>query len=187
MKPISKTRRQLFLFTALILTSIFVWWGYVYSPLRELKNELKVDVSKKSQERDLLEQRLKKLSGKEQDNKKMKESMARFSKMVVPGNSLEEVTVYTQQWIQEFLKNYSITLNSYKGLSSTKWQEYPLSRVEFQLSANTQGLSDLLEDLEQMEKAVRIEELSVNYRRSRESDLRVSLRLGTLFVEGLKE
>jgi len=62
-----------------------------------------------------------------------------------------------------------------------------LSRVEFQLGANIRGLSDLLDDLEKMEKAVRIEKLSVNYRRSKENDLRVSLNLGTLIVEGLKE
>ena len=41
--------------------------------------------------------------------------------------------------------------------------------------------------VEKMEKAVRIEKLSVNYRRSKENDLRVTLNLGTLFVEGHKE
>ena len=59
--------------------------------------------------------------------------------------------------------------------------------MEFRLSANTQGLSDLLENLENMAKAVRIERLEVNYRRSKEHDLHVYLRLGTLFVEGFKE
>ena len=187
MKPINNKMRHLFLGTALILTAVLVWWGYIYSPLLEQKDEFDVDISKKSQEYDLLEQRLRKLSEKRQDDRNVKDSMANFSKLKVPGNSLEEVSAYTQHWVQEYLKNYDITVKSYKGLSPSKWQGYPLAQVEFQLSANTQGLSDLLEDLEKMEKAVRIEKLSVNYRRSKENDLRVSLRLGTLFVEGHKE
>ncbi len=179
--------RHLFLGIALIVTAVLVWWGHVYSPLLEQKDELEVNVSKKSQEYDLLEQRLKKLNEKKQDDPRADASVTRFSNLVVPGDSLEEVSAHTQHWVQEYLKNYDLTIRSYKGLSPAKWQDYPLDRVEFQLSANTQGLSDLLEDLEKMEKAVRIEKLSVNYRRSKENDLRVSLRLGTLFVEGHKE
>ncbi len=187
MKPISKKMRHLFLGTALILTAVLVWWGHIYSPLLEQKDELVLDISKKSQRYDLLEQRLRKLSKKRQNNQKEKASMARFSKLIVPGNSLEDVSAHTQHWVQEYLINYDLTIKSYKGLSPSKWQGYPLAQVEFQLGANTQGLSDLLEDLEKMEKAVRIEKLSVTYRRSKENDLRVSLRLGTLFVEGHKE
>ncbi len=187
MKPINNKMRHLFFGLALILTAVLVWWGHIYSPLLEQKVEFDVEISKKSQECDFLEQRLRKLSEKKQDDQKVEASMARFSKLIVPGNSLEEVSAYTQHWVQEYLKNYDLTIKSYKGLSSSKWQEYPLAQVEFQLGANTQGLSDLLEDLEKMEKAIRIEKLSVNYRRSNENDLRVSLRLGTLFVEGHKE
>jgi len=179
--------RQWFLCSALILTPVLVWWVLLYSPLKDQRDELKAALSKDSQESALLKQRLKKLSEKKQGHPQTQETLAGISRFVVPGNSLAEGSAHTQQWIQEFLQNYDLSLQSYKGLSPSKWQEYPLSRVEFQLGANIRGLSDLLEDLEKMEKAVRIEKLSVNYRRSKENDLRVSLNLGTLIVEGLKE
>jgi len=184
MKPISKKMHQWVLFSALILAHVLIWWVFFYSPLQEQRDELKAAISKDSQENVLLQQRLQKLSKKEQDRQK---TPAGISRLVVPGNSLAEVSTHTQQWVQAFLQNYDLSLNSYKGLSPSNWQEYPLSRVEFQLDANIRGLSDLLEDLEKMKKAVRIEKLSVNYRRGKENDLRVSLNLGTLFVEGLKE
>ena len=114
---------------------------------------------------------------KKQDHRKMEETLAQFAGLVVPGNSPEEVSAHTQLWVQEFLENQGISLKAYKGLSPSKWRDYPLSRVQFQLGATIQGLSDLLESLENMEKAVRIEKLGVNYRRSRENDLLVSLDL----------
>jgi hypothetical protein len=184
MKPISKKMHQWVLCSALILAPVLVWWVFLYSPLQAQRDELEAVVSKDAQEGVFLQQRLQKLSKKEQDRQ---ETPAGISGLVVPGNSLAEVSAHTQQWVQEFLQNYDLSLNSYKGLSPSNWQEYPLSRVEFQLDANIRGLSDLLEDLEKMKKAVRIEKLSVNYRRGKENDLRVSLNLGTLFVEGLKE
>ncbi len=187
MKPINKKTRHWILGSVLIFISCLVWWTYLFSPLQDQKNEFAVDVSKAEQESDRLNLRMQKLSEKKQDNRESKEMLSRFAALVVPGKSLEEVSSHTQQWVQEFLKNYDLSLKSYKGLSPSMWQDYSLSQIEFQLEASIQGLSDLLEDLEKIEQAVRIEKLSVNYRRSRENDLRVTLRLGTLFVEGLKE
>jgi hypothetical protein len=187
MKPISKKMHQWVLFSALILAPVLVWWVILYSPLQAQRDELEAAVSKDSQESVLLQQRLQKLSKKKQSHQETQATLAGISRLVIQGNSLAEVSAHTQQWVQAFLQNYALSLNSYKGLSPSNWQEYPLSRVEFQLGANIRGLSDLLEDLEKMKKAVRIEKLSVNYRRSKGNDLRVSLNLGTLFVEGLKE
>ena len=187
MTPINNSVRQWFSCSVLILTPVLVWWVLFYSPLQDQRDELEAAVSRDSQESVLLKQRLKKLSEKKPDHQETQETLAGISRLVVPGNSPEEVSARTQQWMQEFLENYDLSLQSYKGISPSKWQEYPLSRVEFQLGTNIRGLSDLLEDLENMEQAVRIEKLSVNYRRSKENDLRVSLNLGTLFVEGLKE
>ena len=187
MKPINKRVRQWFLCSALILAPVLVWWVILYSPLQTQRDKLEAAVSKDSQENVLLKQRLKKLFKKKQDHQEIQATLAGISRLAVPGNSPAEVSAHIQQWVQEFLQNYGVSLKSYKGLTPSNWQEYPLSRVEFQLGANIRGLSDLLEILEKMEKAVRIEKLSVNYRHSKENDLRVSLNLGTLIVEGLKE
>jgi len=187
MKPINNKMRLWILGGILIIISVLVWRVHVWSPLQDQKDELEVELSLVSQEHDRLAQRLERFSDTEQDHRKMEETLAQFTGLVVQGSSPEEVSAHTQLWVQEFLENRGLSLKAYKGLSPSKWRDYPLSRVQFQLGATTQGLSDLLESLENMEKAIRIEKLSVNYRRSRENDLLVSLNLGTLFVEGLKE
>ena len=187
MKPIDKKVRHWLLGSALILISCLVWWTYLYPPLQDQRDELFVAVSEAAQESERLKLRLQKLSEKKQAPLESKEMLSRFATVVGPGNSLEEVSSHTQQWVREFLKNYDLSLKSYKGLSPSMWKDYPLSQIEFQLDADIQGLSDLLENLENTEKTVRIEKLSVNYRRSKENGLRVTLRLGTLFVEGLRE
>ncbi len=187
MKPINNKKRQWFLAVALIITSVLVWWASVYSPLQDQMEDLETDLTQVSQEHDRLTQRLKRLSDTKQNHKKMEAALVQFSGLVVQGNSPEEVSGHTQLWVQGFLEDHDLSLKAYKGLSPSKWRDYSLSRVQFQLDATTQGLSDLLEDLENMKKAVRIEKLGVNYTRSRENRLRVSLHLGTLFVEGLRE
>jgi hypothetical protein len=187
MKPINNKMRLWILGGILVIISVLVWRVHVWSPLQDHKDELDAELSLVSQERDRLTQRLERLSDTEQDHRKMEETLAQFAGLVVQGNSPEEVSARTQLWVQEFLENQGLSLKAYKGLSPSKWRDYPLSRVQFQLGATMQGLSDLLENFENMETAVRIEKLGVNYRRSRENDLLVSLDLSTLFVEGLKE
>jgi hypothetical protein len=172
---------------ALILVIVLVWWGLFYSPLQDERGNLEVAVLKVSQKNVRLEQRWKKLSKMQPDPRKAQKTQIGIPRLLVPGNNLKEVSVHTQEWFQEFLRSYDLSLKSYKELPPSMWGRYPLSRVQFQLDTNIRGLSDLLEDLENMELAVRIEDLSVSYRRNKEKDLRVSLNLGTLFVEGLKE
>jgi len=184
MKSISKKMRQWILGSALVITAVLIWWVYVYSPLKDQREELAVDVSQVSQERDRLAQRLKRLSNKKQSQQEIQETLDRLSRLVVSGNSLEEVSAETHLWVQTFLGSHNLSLKAYKGLPPSKWRDYPLSRIEFQLRATTQGLSDLLENLEKIEKAIRIEKLGVNFRRGKENDLRISLHLSTLFVEG---
>jgi len=187
MKPINKKMRQWFLWVALIVLSVLVWWKFVCAPKQEERDELIGKVSVEAQKRDLMKQRLDKLSAAPQGDRKYQKALARFSDKIVKGNSTEEISAYTQIWLQEYTDAQGLSLMTYKGLSPSKWRNYPVSLVQFQLSANTQGLSDLLENLETMDKAMRIEKLEVSFRRSKEHDLHVSLTLGTLFVEGLGE
>jgi hypothetical protein len=187
MKPINNKMRLWILGGILVVISVLVWQVHIWSPLQDQKDALEVELSVVSQERDRLAQRLERLSDTEENQRKMEETLDQFTGLVVQGNSPEEISAHTQLWVQEFLEKQGISLKAYKGLSPSRWRDYPLSRVQFQLGATTQGLSDLLENLENMEKAIRIEKLSVNYRRSRENDLLVSLNLSTLFVEGLEE
>lgn len=172
--------RQWILGVALVILFVFVWWDQVYSPLRAEQAELAVDLFQGDQERDRLRQRIERLFHTPQNQKKMEETMASLQRFVVPGNSLEDISANIQIWVQKFLESHDLSLLTYRGLPSSKWREYSVSRVRFQLNASTQGFSDLLERLENMEKAIRIESLGVEYRRSREKDLRVSLDLGAV-------
>jgi hypothetical protein len=187
MKPINKKMREWFLGCALIVTAVLVWWVHVYSPLQERSDELGAEIYKESQEQDRLTQRLKKLSDTKTGTKEIEDKVEQLSSRVVNGNSIEEVSVHTQLWVQEFMETHALALAAYKGLSPSKWRGYSLSVVGFQLNATTQGLSDLLESLESMEQAVSIEKLEINYSRNREYDLGITLHLGALFVEGLKK
>ncbi len=165
-----------------------VWWFNIYSPLRDKRYELAEDISFASHERDRLVQKLERLSDKKQNKQKILESHARLSSLVLQGSSMEQISAQVHAWLQEFLENHHhLSLKTYKELPPSKWRSYPISRLEFNMNATTQGLSDLLENLERIEKALRIEKLGVSYRRSKEHDLRISLQLGVLFVEGLKK
>ncbi|SPD73463.1 hypothetical protein PITCH_A190039 [uncultured Desulfobacterium sp.] len=186
MKPINKRVREWFLGCALIVAAVLVWWIHVYSPLLDRGDELKAEIDKDSQQRDRMTQRLEKLSATKDSPAKIEEKVGRLMTRLIKGETLDEVSIHTQLWLQEFMQTHALALAAYKGLSPSKWRNYPLSLVEFQLSATTQGLSDLLEGLENMGQAVRIERLEVNYSRNREYDLSITLQLGVLFVEGIK-
>ncbi len=181
-----KTRRWL-LGGALVLISLLIWWVYVYSPLKDRRDELAVEVAQLSQEHERLTQRLKKLSDTEQNRQEMQETLSRFSELAVQGKSLEEASAHTQLWVQEFLENHDLSLMAYKAISPSRWRDYPLGCVQFQLNTTTQGLSDLLENLEKVKKAIRIEKLRISYKRGKEHGLRATLHLATLFVEGINE
>jgi hypothetical protein len=184
MRPISRKTRQWAIGSALLLVCLLVWWFRIYSPLSDRAEELSVDLAQASQKRDLLAEKLNRLSHDEKSPQKIQEELARYAGMVMDGESLEEINASTQARVQEFLESHEIPLKAYKELTPTKWKDYTVGRVEFQLSTTTQGLSDLLEFLEKLEKVIRIERLTVSQRRTRGgSELNVSLQLGTLFVE----
>ena len=187
MKTINKKKRYWFLGGALVLTVVLVWWAQAYCPLRDQRDEKAVELSKLIQERDRLKQRRDKLSGAGENHRRTNEVLAQVREWVVPGKDPEEVSAYTQLWIQEFIQGHDLSLSTYRGLYPSKWEDYTLCRVQFQINATIQGLSDLLESLENMGKAITIQKLRVDYRRSREMDLHVSLELGALFMEGLTE
>ncbi len=172
---------------ALVLLCVFVWWDQIYSPLRAEQAELTARLFQGVQERDHVRQRFERLLVTPRNSREMEEKMSSLRRLLVPGNSLEEASANMQLWVQKYLESHDLTLRTYQGLAPSKWREYPVSRVRFQLNASTQGFSDLLESLETMEQAVRIEGLGVEYRRSREKDLDVSLDLGAVFVEGLQK
>ena len=58
--------------------------------------------------------------------------------------------------------------------------------MELQIETGMQGVSDLLEYLEKLNKVIRVERFSVSYRRKKDADLQISLQIATLQMEGIK-
>ena len=186
MRPTDKETRRSLVAGALVFTILLIWWAYVYSPLKDRSDELTEEVSQLSQEHERLTQRLARFSDTEQNKQEMQDMLSRFSDLTIEEESLEEFSAHTQSWAQEFIEGHDLSVNAYKALAPSRWRDYPLGCVQFQLRTTTQGLSDLLENLEKVEKAFRIEKLRVSYRRSKEYGLHVTLHLGALFVQGIE-
>lgn len=184
MRTISRKMRGWIVGAVLVLACLLVWWVRIYSPMRDQLQDMSLDQKRASDKRDLLTEKLKKLSQDEKNPQKTQEELARYANLVVDGQSVEEINASTQARVQAFLESHEIPLRAYKELTPSKWKEYAEGRVEFTLSTTTQGLSDLLAFLEKLDKVIRIERLTVSQRRIRGgSELNVSLQLGTLFVE----
>ena len=101
-------------------------------------------------------------------------------------DSVEEISAGTQSILQQFLDKNTIPIKAYKDLPASKWREHPISRVELQIETGMQGVSDLLEYLEKLNKVIRVERFSVSYRRKKDADLQISLQIATLQMEGIK-
>ena len=112
--------------------------------------------------------------------------MARFDALKIDGKTLEELSAGTQSILQQFLDKNTIPIKAYKDLPASKWREHPISRVELQIETGMQGVSDLLEYLEKLNKVIRVERFSVSYRRKKDADLQISLQIATLQMEGIK-
>ncbi len=186
MNLISKEKRYWLLGGASAVVLVMVWWAQVYSPAKEQRDELAVEHYKVKQERERLELRKEQLSAEAQAPAENQQSDDTPSSLLVPGQDPEEICGHLQMWLQEFTADHDMSVTNYRALTPTRWRDYSLCGVEFQMNGSMQGLSDLLESLDRMKQAIRIERLNVDYRRSREKSLRISLELGALFVEGIE-
>jgi len=88
--------------------------------------------------------------------------------------------------LQQFMEQKGLAIKTYKELPPGKWQEYPVGRIEVQFETNMQGLSDTLEYFESLNRLVRIERLTINYRRTKQSDLLISMQIGILLLEEVR-
>jgi hypothetical protein len=182
-KKISKQTRRWGLIGAFVLTCFLVWWAQVYAPLQDHLEQANAELERLSSERTRLTRRLEKLEDTRLAQQKLLDDLSRYSDLIVEGGSVEEIDAHIQLTLQEFFEKHEIVLKSYNELGSTRWRDYDLPRVRFVLATTNRGVADLLEFLERMQKVIRIEQFSTHYHKTREGSLRVSLILGTLFVE----
>ncbi len=181
-----KRRRRMMIGTAGVICGILICWAQIVDPLQEQKTELSEQLEKLSLERDQLAQKLKNVVEFNEAHKSAENEIARYDALKIEGKTLEELSAGTQSILQQYLDKNSIPIKAYKDLPSAKWREHPISRIELQLETGMQGVSDLLEYLETLNKVIRVERFTVSYRRKKDSDLQVSLQIATLQMEGIK-
>jgi hypothetical protein len=179
---INRKKRRWGIGIALGLTVLLVWWLSVFVPLEDQMNEISANIEKESLELHHLKKELKKISSAINTYKGKKGNFERFSHVFTGEKTLEETNATVQAGFQKFLENHHISLIAYKELPPGKWREYAVGRLEFQLSASIESLSEVLRFLETERGATRIERIVISYRSPRNESLHVLLRVGTLFV-----
>ena len=184
---LTKKNRKWFLTGALVLAFFSVWWFNYYTPLLESIEELKNKKIQLEQSRVRLENRLKTLKEKEEKYRSVAQELKTVSDRIVKGNSLEEINAATQLDFQGFLEKSKIPLKVYTQTRSSKWRNYELGRVQFQLDTNNQGLSDIFEYFENLKQVVRVDKITVAYARKKGNNLHVTINLSTLFVREMNE
>jgi hypothetical protein len=180
-----RKRRFLFISTA-VICGVLIWWAQGYDPLQEQKTELSSELKSLTQQRAESADKLKQLSEFIASNKDVENEMVRFDALKIDGKTPEELSASTQAALQQYLEKQAIPVKAYKDMPAAKWREHPISRIEFQIETGMQGVADLLEYLETLNKVIRVERFSVTYRRKKDSDLMISLQIATLQMEGIK-
>lgn len=181
-----KRKRQVVFGLMGLICGVLIWWAQVFDPLQSEKDDLSTELERLTRERDRTNRDLQEVSAYIETHKSVEKEIARFDALKIDGKTLEELSAGTQSILQQFLDKNSIPIKAYKDLPASKWREHPISRVELQIETGMQGVSDLLEYLETLNKVIRVERFTVSYRRKKDADLQISLQIATLQMEGIK-
>ena len=181
-----KRKQRVILGSAGLICGILICWAQVYDPLLEKKTDLSIELEKLTQEHDQLTAKLKTVTEYIETHQAIEKEMVRFDALKIDGKTLEELSAGTQLILQQFLDKNAIPIKTYKDLPASKWREHPISRVELLIETGMQGVSDVLEYLETLNKVIRVERFSVSYRRKKDADLQITFQIATLQMEGIK-
>jgi hypothetical protein len=179
---ISKRGRQWLLGSLLILVLLLIWWLYVYGPRGDKHRELARLLAQATEKNQLLKSRYERLLRHQGQDKDADRRLAGLTAKIVDGNNIEEVNAKVQAGFQQFLEEHEISLASYQNLPPLKWRHYQLGRLRFRLDTDMEGLADMLLYLEKLDKAVRLQTLNINHRRSKKAAIKVTVELATLFL-----
>ncbi len=180
-----KRKQRLIFGVSAVICAMLVWWAQVYDPLKEQKTDSSSELERLARERDRSIEKLKKLTEFVETHKSGENDLTRFDALKVDGKTPEELGAGTQALLQQFLEKHAIPIKVYKDLPPSKWREHPVSKIELQIETRMQGVADLLEYLETLNKVIRIERLTVSYRRMKDNDLQISIQIATLQMEGI--
>lgn len=183
MKRLNKRVRQWLLGLVLILTALLIWWAYDYQP-RLSQVTFTEDALRQERERhEMLTSRLQRFLADEREQRLQSKQLEALEAKLVSGKSLEEVNAQVQTQLQKFLDDHDISLTSYRAMAPGKWRDYKAAKMQFSLDATTREFSQVLAYLENLDKAVCVTGMNINYRRRKSGLLRVTLELSSLFME----
>jgi len=180
-----KKKRRILFAVAGLICGVLVWWAQICDPLYDRKSEMVSERESLLSESVQLREKLKKLTEFIESHKSVETEMGNYEGLKVEGKTIEALNSATQAILQQFMDKHTIPIKAYKELPASKWRDHPVSLIELQIETRTQGISDLLEFLESLNKVVRIDRLTVSYRRMKDTDLLVSIQIATLQMEGL--
>ena len=178
-----KRDRQWLLGLILIGLTVWVWWGYLYAPLKDQIQQTEDAYARQLKKKMQFKEKLHDLSAQLSDYSGGDDGISIFSDFMGKGGSLEEFNAVIQQEVQRFLDENEISLKKYRVLRPTQWMSYPLGVLEFTIQTHHQGLVVLLKFLEELPHLVRLGRVNLNYRKSRNDNLNMTFRLETLFVD----
>lgn len=184
MKLLGGSRKRRWGIIAALATAVFAAWFWVdHWPAVEEKAELEARVEALRAKEGALRKNLSKLQGELASGGVALQDVARIQRMLVDAGSLEEAGSKMQQRLQDFFEKNGVKLQSYSVLAPSSWNGIPMAQTEFRLNLGAEGLAAVLRFLEEEEKLIRVERMSIVYRGGQEMPLFVTLRVGTLFVD----
>ncbi len=176
-----RNRRRLSGLVIFFLT-VMVWWNYGMAPLKLQQELVGEELAMLNMEKERLLLRQTNLSSMDLDGTALNQELVGLGRLMIGGRRVEEVNAATHLQIQEILERHGLSLKSYRELGVTPWRSHQLGRIQVQLDTNMQGLANLLLSLDELEKTVRVDNLTVRYRRTRGDDLQILLEFSTLFI-----
>ncbi len=184
MKLWGRSQKRRWGFIAVLAAVVFAAWLWVgYVPSLQERSELEARLEALRTKESALRKNLSKLQGELASGGVALQDVNRIERMLVEASSLEEAGSKMQQMLQDVFEKSGVKVQSYSVLGPSSWNGIPMAQTEFRINMGAEGLAAVLRFLEEEEKLIRVERLSLVYRGAQETPLFVTLRVGTLFVD----
>lgn len=176
-------KRRLAWTLGVIAAALLSWWAQLYDPLRERLDEQQAAMAKWRMENERLQHRIDRLSEYAEPPAALIQELQNRRSLFIPGRAVEEVNAGIQTVLQEVADRSGATLKSYKNLPSRSWKDHTLAQVEVQMETTTEHLAAFLEALGTLKKLVRVEKMTVSYRKTKGAELLVTIQAAALLLE----
>lgn len=180
----STIKRKQLLAILLLFTFALIWWAQVYDPMSGQLQDLQNDIENLQGKIGRQSEKLNRLTEQIQEEGNIDRRVNELSRLRVPGKRIEDIHSATQTLFQQVLEKNGVTIKTYKELPPGKYRNQTLAKIELQFDTTLQGLSGVLEQIDAFTQLVQVEKLTISYRRTKETDLSVTMQIGALVIGG---